>query len=517
MLTGSLHPYQVPAVDKFLLCGRLLVAFEMGLGKTVIAIAGAEELLGCADITTCLLVVPASLKFQWAQALSVFTDMPAREIRIGRKRRKIIVPAETHCVIIDGKPARKAEKMKLAVEIKPDYVIMSYEQVLKDTRKVRKIRAGMVVLDEASAIKAFGSQRTLTIKRSLTAEYRLALTATPIENKPEEAFSIMEWVEPEALGPYDLFDKSYIERDHGGRVERYKNLPTLRKKLAASMARAKRTDPEVRDYLPDVDHDQWYVDLDPVTRKIYDRMVTDLLDELAKFKGGGSFDVGAYYSGQYDESTALGKIMARQQAIEMLLGHPQLLFTSGSAYVKGVLSDYDINFDTHPKADYLIERVREILEYEENKILIFSRWLGMQDIITARLPGVPCVTYSGQMSPSAKAAAVANFAGPYRVFISSHAGAYGTDMKMANYLINYDLPWAGGTREQINGRHQRASSEFAKVYVRDIIMAGTIEERKLAMLEHKQAVAAAIIDGRMSRSGTVENDLQSLTEFLLMS
>ena len=110
MLTLPLYPYQDSPVDRFLELGSLMVAYEMGLGKTPIAIACAEELLGCQDITTCMLVVPASLMYQWAQSLAKFTDLPQRTLQV--KRQKLSVPAESHCLIIDNRAPGKRAKLK---------------------------------------------------------------------------------------------------------------------------------------------------------------------------------------------------------------------------------------------------------------------------------------------------------------------------------------------------------------------------------------------------------------------
>lgn len=525
MLTVPLYPYQDPAVDRFLDRGSLLVAYEMGLGKTPIAIACAEELLGCGDIRTCLLVVPASLKYQWAQSLAKFTDLPRRTLTL--KGEEITVPEVRGCVIIDGPPARRRKQWAQVTEHHPDYVIVSYETVISDTRMVKRVRAGMTVLDEASAIKSFAAKRTQIIKRSLMTEYRLALTGTPVENKPEEAFSIMEWVDANVLGPFDLFEKAYIDRWPNGSVKKYKNIKVLNHRLNVAMSRRSRTDPDVAPYLPEVDHDQWYVDLDKGTAKVYDSMAGDLLGTLLAVRGGGSFDMAAYYAGEGgNDSSGLGLVMARQGAIELMLGHPRLVELSaanyldkdtdaGSSYCAEVIRSGVLEDAQTPKLDYLMDRLDEILVFPENKILVFSRYPEMLSLIEDRLP-CRAVQYHGRMTAREKAAAVTQFRNDsdVRVFLSSHAGAYGTDMHMANYLINYDLSWSGGMDDQINGRHQRASSEFSRVFIRDIIMRGTTEERKLAVIRYKQRVMNAVVDGRAPRTQEISNDLVSLTDFL---
>jgi SNF2 family DNA or RNA helicase len=514
MLTLPLHPYQEPAVDRFLKRKSLLVAYDMGLGKTPIAIACGEELLGD-KVDRVLIVVPASLRYQWAQALAKFTDMDTRTIKL--KKDTITVPTEECCAIIDGPPARRRAQLQRARNA--EYVIVSYNTVLSDMRLIRRLRAGMVVLDEATAIKTFGAERTLKIKRSLTAPYRLALTGTPVENRPDEAFSIMEWVDPDVLGAFDLFDKTYIKRDGRGNVKGHKNLQLLNYRLREAMVRRSRAEPGVREYLPEVDHQQWYVDMDPATAEAYKVMSGDLLDELLKIRGGTVFDLGAYYAGQgVEENTPLGRVMARQTAIEQLLDHPDLVGNAGvSKYAHEIRESGLLDGLRHSvKLDLLSEKLDDILGFDGTKILVFSRYPEMLQLIDEYM-GLPAVQYHGRMNPVAKAAAVNRFANDKgcRLFLSSHAGAYGTDMHMASHLINYDLPWSAGRSDQINARHQRASSEFTRVFIRDLITTGTIEERKLAMLDYKRRIGAAVVDGVVPKSGRIENDLVSLTQFLL--
>jgi SNF2 family DNA or RNA helicase len=515
MLTLPLHPYQEPAVDRFLKRKSLLVAYDMGLGKTPIAIAGAEELLGAHKIRRVLIVVPASLRYQWAQAIAKFTDVGTRQIKL--KGDMITVPSVEDCVIVDGGPEKR--KVQLIKAKDAEYVIVSYNTVLTDIRYIRRLKAGMVVLDEATAIKTFGAERTLKIKRSLTAPYRLALTGTPVENRPDEAFSIMEWVDPDVLGAFDLFDRTYIKRDGRGNVKGHKNLRLLNHRLSEAMVRKSRAEPGVREYLPEVDHEQWYVDMDKPLAAAYDVMAGDLLDELLKIRGGTVFDLGAYYAGQgAEENTPLGRVMARQTAIEQLLDHPDLVGNAGvSKYAHEIRESGLLDGLRHSvKLDLLCEKLDDILGFPGTKMLVFSRYPEMLQLIDEYM-GVPAVQYHGRMSTVSKAAAVNRFTRDRdcRLFLSSHAGAYGTDMHMASHLINFDLPWSAGRSDQINARHQRASSEFDKVFIRDMITSGTIEERKLAMLDYKRRIGAAVVDGVVPKSGRIENDLVSLTQFLL--
>lgn len=525
MLKLDLYPYQQEAYEKFIARGDLLVAYEMGLGKTPIAIACAEELLG-EEIETCLIVCPANLRWQWAQAIAKFTDVGTVEKQV--KDQVITIPTPAWCTVVDGTPKVRESLYDQLAASPTDYIIMSYEAVVNDWKWVRKLKPGMVVLDEATAIKSFKAKRTKKIKQ-LTAQFRLALTGTPIENRPEELFSIMQWVDKDVLGRYDLFDKAYVVRNRFGGVVRYKNLGVLNQRLGIAMSRKSRLDPAVAPYLPEVDTGIWEVPMDTGARGIHDHIARDLLGELAVLAGSfEEFSIDAHYSGSINESTKAGKVMAIQQALEMFLDHPELISRSaadyhnpdtkkGSKYAAELVASGVL--DNKPKArklEMLVDELDTILGFHENKIIIFTKYVHMLTLIEEALD-VECVQYHGQMDAASKSAAVAKFTSDpeCRVFLSSHAGAYGTDLYMANYLINYDLPWSSGKADQINGRHVRASSEFPNVFVRDMVTMGTVEERKHKMLAFKRRIGTAVLDNTgQDELGRVENDVDTLTSYL---
>ena len=507
MLTGELKPFQNAPVDAFLSRGSLLVSFDMGLGKTPIAIACAEELLGCGDISLCLIVCPPSLKYQWAERLAQFTD--------GADQR-----------VIDGTAAqRKAQYQSITKDT--DYVVIGYPNVTSDSRYVRAISKEMVVLDEVTAIKTFKAKRTKDTKRLLKARYRLGLTGTPMENgKPEEIYSIMQWVDSSVLGRWDLFDQSYIRRRRGTDIVKgYKNLPVLHDRLKVAVSRKSRDDEDVRPYLPSVEQDEWAVPLEGPLREAYMQMGLDLYHGLKASHLSGDFNLFAHYHGEGANSPD-GRLMSIHMCMEMLLNHPDLVIESAMRYEKngkgskyayevwqqGLLDDV---FDT-PKAELLKEKVDAIIGYG-NKCLVYTKYRTGLPYLQAILQGHEAVLYHGQMNAIQKAEAVVNFANPLgpNLFLSSWAGAYGCDMNMARHLINFDNPWSAGTADQINGRHVRLSNEFKQVYIHTMYVSGTIEERMLDQQEHKRKVNAAIVDGRgADRMGRIDNSVESLTHYL---
>lgn len=520
---GELHPYQTDGVARFIDRHNLLIAWEMGLGKTVGGIAAAETLLDDKAIETCLIVCPASLKYQWAEKIGQFTDLPTIERKV--KGETIVVPSRD-CLIIDGtKPQRKV-LYDVAGNKRPRYIIMGYENVINDGLAVSRIRPGMVILDEATAIKTFKAQRTKQTKKILKSEFRLALTGTPVENRPDELYSIMQWVDDTVLGRYDLFDKAYIRRNKYGWPVAYKNLPVLRAKMGPALSRRSRKDPEVAPYLPLVDEDEWYVSVNREISTAYGKIATDLLAELDRSSSGyANFDAADYYGG-VDESTPSGKMMAMYMCLEMLLDHPDLLILSGQRFKEGYDGSryaYELwqsgaldDAVESPKLTMLVDKLSSILAFEDSKVIIFTYYRDMLDIIEDTLP-VPCVQFHGGLNAQQKASAIAKFTNDpaCRVFLSSHAGAYGIDMSMANYLINFDLPWSAGKQDQINGRHVRASSEFDQVYIRNLIVQNGCEERKMRKLGIKRRAGSAILDGHGADSfGRIDLDGDSLKDHL---
>ena len=528
-LTFPLYPYQDEAFEIFLQRGNLLLAFDTGLGKTATAIALAEELLETREVRRVLLVVPANLKLQWARSLAKFTDIPTHEIKV--KGETITTPVPEYCVIVDGSPELRERQYTLARLDSVQYVVVGYEQVVSDYRRIKQLGCEFVVLDEASAIKTPGTKRTGAVKRHLKADYRLALTATPIENRPEEVYSIMQWVDDTVLGRYDLFDRAYINRNPWGTVTSYKNLDVLHDKLSTAMVRRTREDPEVAPYMPDVDTEVWRVPVDAATWTVYKEMAADLLaayDEVGTI--GGSFNVDAHYGtvkgDPRGDKTGLGKLMSVHGCMEMLLAHPLLIDLSGWLYEttdnRGSKYAWKWRDDgrglpgTQPKLDFLVRQVTQILDEDPDaKVLIFSWYKGMLPLMAEQfeMRGFGSTRYDGDMSVRAKEASVQRFKSDpnVRLFLSSHAGAYGTDLPEANWLINYDIAWGAGKAIQINGRHVRASSEFATVKVVNMVMAGTIEERKLATKEFKGGLSSKVIDGKGS-SGEVKRDIESLKQ-----
>jgi len=480
-----------------------------------------------------LLIVPAGLKYQWAESIARFTDLPQQAKRF--KGERITIPDSRYCMVVDGTPDRRKRQYKMIRELPTcNYAIVGYDNITSDAREVARLQAEFAVLDEASAIKTLSAARTIAVKDKITPPWRMALTATPIDNRPDELFSIMEWVDPEVLGRGDLFDLAYIERSDYGDQIGYKNLKTLRERLGTALYRKSVHDPDVAPFMPDRKILSWPVQFDLPTREVYARMAADLLtalEEATRF--GGSFSVSAHYAGQrrLDDGTAVGKVMSRHMCMEMLLDHPDLIVDSaldyadenskrGSQYANAVYAEGLVDDLTHaPKLNLLLVNLAKLMQDPGNKVIIFTRYRWMQQLIfeNCLAHGWDTVAYHGELSTAEQQAARARFLKnpDCRIFVSTHAGERGTDLPVANWLINYEPVWSSGQADQINGRHMRTSSEFDDIFVVNMFYEGSIEERKLDQQEGKRAVSRAIVDGHMPKGDRIRNDVASLREHLI--
>jgi SNF2 family DNA or RNA helicase len=308
--------------------------------------------------------------------------------------------------------------------------------------------------------------------------------------------------------------------------------------LAKAIVRKRQSDPDVAPFLPEeIRAEPILVEFDRKSSVLYRQIVTEVLDDLdeALNSFGPRFDLFSHYGDNSDQGgigdQLRGKIMSKLTALRMLCDHPDLLRHSadifnamtdeGSKYAwelkeAGMLQD----LKSAPKLDVLIDFVDEFLdEYEGNKVVIFTSYVLMTDIIAKALAkkGYKSSTYTGQMDAKTKEASKVEFqtSPECRVLVSSDAGGYGVDLPQANMLINYDLPWNAGLATQRNGRIMRASSAWKSVVIQDILIDGSIEERQHAMLEQKNAVANAVVDGQgINDKGGVNLTAGSLRAFL---
>lgn len=488
----------------------LLLAHGLGLGKTVTSIAVAEELIDTGEAECVLVVCLASLKWQWKRQIDEFSDGALT-------------------MVVEGPAGARKAQYRSVKRGDAEYVIMNYDQIVNDWEIVRFLTFDAVFLDEITAIKNPGALRTRHLRR-ITAPYKFGLTGQPIENRPEDLYHVMKWIDPAVLGPETAFDKEYIVRRDNGTVVRYHHLAKMRASLAPAMHRKKRSDPDVKSQMPKlVEPPSLLIDFDPATKRVYRHIVGELLDLIDQVPHFSTFNLMNHYAGVGDNS-AQGQIMARLMALRMLCDHPALLRHSGrlfknpktktgSQYAADLLDTGMLDkLKATPKLNAVMDQIEEILSADpKNKVVLFSFFKPMLNII-ANTTKYDYELFTGGLNPRERDAAIQRFQNDRRcrLFLSSDAGGVGVDLPVANYLISYDLPWSAGKLVQRKGRIDRLSSKWDEITLLSFLMKGSIEERQMQMLDQKIAVASAWLDGQgLNKQGAFDLTLGSLVDFLV--
>ena len=242
LLKTKLLPYQAQGA-LFAACrGRVVLADDMGLGKTVQALAAAELLRRRKGIERVLVIAPASVKYQWKTEIEKFTNLQAQ--------------------VIDGLlPRRRALYASPAF-----FNLTSYELVLKDITHMQELQPDLIVLDEAQRIRNWTTATARAIKQ-LKSRYAFVLTGTPLENKLEELFSVVEFVDGRRLGPAFRFVHEHRVEDENGRLAGYRGLDRIHGQLSPILLR--RTRQEVLKQLPERTDQIFRVPLTPEQAEPY--------------------------------------------------------------------------------------------------------------------------------------------------------------------------------------------------------------------------------------------------------
>ncbi|HES58419.1 MAG TPA: hypothetical protein ENO21_03210, partial [Firmicutes bacterium] len=235
--------------------GRALLADDMGLGKTLQAIAAALYMKLEAGLRRVLIVCPASLKYQWQSEIQRFTGERCEVIGGTQKEREEIYRA---AAVSGG---------FIAPEDRPFFYVINYELVYRDIEQLQALGAGLLVLDEAQRVKNFRT-KTAQAVFELPTPHMFVLTGTPLENQLMELYTIMSFIDKQALGTNPVaFRDRYVITDRFGGIAGYRLVEEVTRKIASLTLR--RTKQQTLSQLPPlVENDRW-LDLTETQRKIY--------------------------------------------------------------------------------------------------------------------------------------------------------------------------------------------------------------------------------------------------------
>ncbi len=469
-LKRKLYPYQMEGLTRFLEAGRLLLADDMGLGKTTQAIAAAHALFESGRIRRGLLVVPAALKSQWLREWEQTSDVPA--------------------TVVEGIPEERRDQYR---KLHAGFLIVGYEQLLRDIEHIHRLSPEFVVLDEAQRIKNYATKSAVYVK-SLDPRFRLVLTGTPMENRLEELASILDWVDDLALAPKWRLVPWHTswsgDASAGGRAGA-RNLDTLRARFAPCVVRRVRR--EVLAQLPSRTDTRVPVEMTPQQRSEHD----DLNDPIARL-----IATSKRRPLTQPEFLRLMALLTQQRIISNGLG--QLRFEEmWSAYKNAAPDPALIDGLFAPKLGELRRLVQDLVVEQGRKVVVFSQWRRMLRLAEWSLrdvlgrTGARAAFFTGAERPAQRTRSIVDFHDDPAVSILflSDAGGVGLNLqRAANACINLELPWNPAVLEQRIGRIYRLGQKDP-IDVYNLVSEYGIEARIANVVGTKQALFSGLFDG----------------------
>ena len=445
-LKQPLLPYQVEGVLHLAFGERVLLADDMGLGKTVQAIAACTLLRELRGVERVLVVSPASLKAEWEEQIAKFSDLPST-------------------IVFGGYPARRAAYRRHTF-----FTLCNYEQVVADGRNLLDaLRPDVVILDEAQRIKNWQTKTANAVKK-LDSKYAFVLTGTPIENRIDEIYSIVQFLDPDLLGPLFRFNREFYELDEKGKPAGFRNLEMLAERVSSVMLRRRKEDVETE--LPGRTSKTFFVPMTDTQTKAY----TDYEYYVKRLAA-----LAAKRPLTKDEFERLQKFLA---CMRMVCDTP---------YILG-----DESRDC-PKMEEMERLLPDLLDDPERKIIVFSEWVRMLELVReyAAGAGIEFAWHTGSVPQPRRRAEIVRFRQDpeCRLFLSSESGGVGLNLQVADTVVNMDQPWNPARLEQRIARAWR-KYQTRPVNVINLVSEYTIEHRMLGLLDAKRVLAEGVLDRR---------------------
>ena len=465
-IKARLFPYQTEGVAFLASRGRALLADDMGLGKTLQAISAASWLADYAGIKKVLVVCPASLKHQWAREIEKFTLRPVQIIQ---------------GVVEDRQVQYRADAL---------FYIVNYELVLRDLSVIcETLKPDLLILDEAQRIKNWRTKIASTIKL-IPSRYVFVLTGTPLENRIEDLYSLLQVIDARVLGPLWRCLLDFHVIDERGKVMGYRNLSELRQRISSVMLRRNRS--LVSDQLPER------------TEVTLDVPMTDVQQEIHGSAMSGAGNLARIAKRRPLTPGESNKLMASLQQARMVCNAAGLVdkVTEGS-----------------PKLDELSRLLEELCLQSNHKVVVFSQWAMMTEMVEALVCslGLGSVRLYGGIPTHKRGELMDKFQNDdsVQVFISTDAGGVGLNLQAGSALINLDMPWNPAVLDQRIARIHRLGQK-KKVQIFILLAEDSYEQQVASLVKGKRDLFDNVIspDATEDVVGVSKKMLQSIIDDL---
>ena len=442
------------------------LADDMGLGKTIQTLAMIQRERELGEKRAVLLICPTSVVNNWRKEAEQFTP-------------------DLSILIHHGIDRMKADKFRNAAK-DVALVISSYGLLMRDIELISEISWAGVVLDEAQNIKNPETKQSKAA-RSVRADYRIALTGTPVENHVGDLWALMDFLNPGFLGTQHFFrDNFYSPIQWYGDTEASTRLKRL---TGPFILRRMKTDSSIISDLPDKIEMKEYCTLTKEQASLYKAVVDELHEKIVSAEG----------------IDRRGLVLALLLKLKQVCNHP--------AHFLGDNSAIDNRSGKLQRLTELLDEIREAGE----KTLIFTQFTQMGKIIQRylqQLYGEEVFFLHGGVSKKKRDQMLDTFQqesqSPGIFILSLKAGGTGLNLTSANHVIHYDRWWNPAVENQATDRAFRIGQN-KNVEVHKFITAGTLEERIDDMIDKKTAVAGQVLGtGEQWLTELSNNDLRNL-------
>lgn len=444
LLNARLYPYQKEGIRFAIKTGKTIIADEMGLGKTIQAIGCAEFMRKENLISSVLIVCPTSLKYQWKKEIERFTGCQS--------------------VVIEGNHLRR----KKMYDDSTFYKIVSYNSICNDVKILRHMSTDFMIMDEAQRLKNWNTQVAQAMRR-IHADYMVVLSGTPLENKLQELYSIVQIVNPFLLGPLHEFIADTTVLSPSGQIIGYKNLNEIGERLKGVMIRRRKSD---------------------VKLQLPSRMDSIRFVPMTKEQAGMHDEFHSVVS-QIVTKWNKTHFLSEKDRKRLLLLLSQMRMVCDSTFILDQRSRHDT------KIDELMHMVEDMIENGDDKMVVFSQWERMTRLVCQELEkrGIMYANLNGSVPSEKRKQLMDDFTSnpDCRIFVSTDAGSTGLNLQVASVLVNLDLPWNPAVLEQRIARIYRIG-QTKSVQVFNMVAERTIEERMLLTLNFKSNMSEGILD-----------------------
>ena len=426
--------------------GRVILADEVGLGKTIEAGILLKEYFVTGMIKNALILTPPSLKTQWKEELKTKFDLD------------FVVKEDKG---FEGFDKHDMQIISLASASQP-----------KTAELLKSIEWDIVIVDEAHRLKNSKTNAHMFVKE-LDKKFIFLLSATPIQNSILELYNMIEIIKTGFLGTWKNFSEQYIV-DKKARVINPNSRHELQDLLQQVVIRTTRN--EVRKYIEFTERvPKTYIMKPSHEESLLYEEATEFVRELWTIEKGRK-------NLMLPLMTLQRQICSSTASIRTALHKKIVQFPESETKINRILKLCDdISQDTKMK-----ELLKIISKNKKSKYLIFTEFRDTQDYITDTLENenLTVQKFNGSMSTKERDVAVRQFKGNTNILVSTEAGGEGQNFQFCSNVINYDLPWNPMKVEQRVGRVHRIGQK-EDVHIHNLAISGSIEEHIIRLLFDK--------------------------------